>query len=223
MKKTFLKSGLLAIAGIALMAGSASAGMIYADSAYWYNPDGTLRAQSDGLLNGDLREDPDNALGAYDGDFLSLGLGGAAVFSFAYPFDSQASVVEVTWDNTGHHSEAANVYVWSQEDGLTFDQTYGQSGSNWEFVDAINNEPATPGSDTNTSTLSLTSANLNAASPFLYLAIVDTTLPSDFSAGAAIDGFDIGSVSANVPEPATMMLFGAGLAGLAGIGRRRKK
>jgi hypothetical protein len=36
-------------------------------------------------------------------------------------------------------------------------------------------------------------------------------------------GFNIGVDSAAVPEPATMLLFGTGIAGLAGVARRKKK
>lgn len=52
----------------------------------------------------------DNALGAPDGKFLSLGLGGAATFTFGTLFGAPGAVVEITNGSRAGHFETANIF-----------------------------------------------------------------------------------------------------------------
>ena len=143
------------------------------------------------------RTNPENALGEPDDLFLSLGEGGWIILEFDFPFTANAIVFETTYGNRENWLETADVFVAKEPE-------------DFEFVAEINN--LFPG----------TIINL-PNSTFNYLKIVDTTLLNDGHPG---DGFDLNSVAVAttpVPEPATMLLFGTGLAGLAGALRKRKK
>jgi hypothetical protein len=150
--------------------------------------------------NANPNEDPNrditsNALGSPDGNFLSLGLGGWAVFSFGTEFGNESAVIEITNGNRFGYVETANIYV----------STYfnGNDLTGFDLVESITNEFAT------------TEISLGAG-PFTYFAIEDT------SSGTGRDGFDIDAVVVNaVPEPTTMLLFSTGLLGLAAVSRRR--
>lgn len=55
--------------------------------------------------------DPDNLFDNNPDRFYSLGLGGSVQIDLDNPlyFDDEASVIEVTWNNTGNYPEAAEV------------------------------------------------------------------------------------------------------------------
>lgn len=90
-----------AVAAVMIAAGSGQAAVVYATNVDAYNP-GT------GVVG--ARGDTANALGAVDGKFLSLGLGGSAIFSFGTKFIAKGAVFEVTWGKISKHKEAADIY-----------------------------------------------------------------------------------------------------------------
>ena len=153
-------------------------------------------------ISGSDRSDPDNALGAPDGDFLSLGLGGVAAFDFGTSFDATAIVFEVTWGNRDSYPEYAKVFVGND---FTLDT------GDYEWVGTIQN-------NVDQNVIDLSSI---VGSPFRYVLVQDYTQESG---GIIGDGFDIDAVGvAPVPEPATIILLGTGLLGLAGASRKKFK
>lgn len=136
------------------------------------------------------------ALGEANNSFYSLGKGGYIIFSFDNDFGTDGSVFEITYGTRSSYVETANIFV-------------SYRGSDFEFATSVDNQ-STTGSF----------FSLPTVGPYDQLKIVDT---SSIKNG---DGFDIDAVSVNaapVPEPATMLLFGIGLAGLAGTQLRRRK
>jgi hypothetical protein len=165
-----------------------------------------------------FRANTDNALGAPDKDnaddrnFLSLGLGGFAIFDFGAEFAGTVEVVETTWGNRGGYKEFAE--VWVADSGFDFDAYVMGDGfpqDDFTFAGRIDNQDAQGYSAVDLDGLS--------DSPFRYVAILDQT-------GGNKDGFDVNAVgvspvSANpTPEPGTVVLLGMGLTGLY-IRRRR--
>lgn len=154
------------------------------------------------------RAESTRALGAADDRFLSLGLGGAAVFSFGQLFVGPASVTEVTLGSRPAHVEEVRVFV---------SETFVK-GTN-RFDETAFREV---GRITNASPLTA----LNFSGVFRYLALLDT---SPRQAGR--DGFDIDSISVvaaplpakltAVPVPASAPLLLAGVVVLAWMRRRR--
>jgi len=152
---------------------------------------------------GSDRQDIAHAIGAPDNDFLSIGIDGIAAFEFGLSFDITASVVEVTWGNRDNYPEYADVYV-----GNT---AFSLNTGDYSYVTQIQNNVAQ-------NTIDLTGI---LGSPFQYILVVDRT--AHVSGGISNgDGFDIDAVGVSpVPEPATMVLLGIGLVGLAGLGRKK--
>lgn len=95
-------TGLAAVAALSLglSAATSEAAVIYATSVDSYNQGAGVVAPRDNTAN---------ALGAADGSFLALGLGGDATFSFGQLFGSPSKVIEVTFGLRSNHIEKATV------------------------------------------------------------------------------------------------------------------
>lgn len=168
---------------------------------------------SEGAGVSEQRDNTDNALGANDADsidgvdFLSLGLEGYAVFDFDTSFNEIAIIYETTWGDTSNYYEAVEVYVSSTYDfdsGAEIDWT--SQTSDWIYVDLFTNING--------------EINIDLGDEvYKYLLLVDDSKAQ----GDSTDGFDVNAIGVTpVPEPATMLLFGAGMASLASIRRKRK-
>jgi hypothetical protein len=99
----------------AVFAGTATAGhatVYYAAEVVSYTP---------GVFESvwPYRDDPASALGAADGDFLSLGIGGEIVLSFGIGFHTGGLIYEETYYSRSNHKESADIYASS--DGVTWD------------------------------------------------------------------------------------------------------
>ena len=153
---TFLKSFVLAAALLAPAASNAAP--IYADSVVSYNK-GVFKKALAG------RDYPTAALGAEDGLFVSLGLGGSIVLSFAEPFRAIGKVFEVTYGNPRFQPESADVYVGN--------------GTTWTLVASIKNYLAT---------------TFAAKGKFTQIKIVDTTTHNSSFDGWDLDAVAVSPV-----------------------------
>jgi hypothetical protein len=200
----------LVIFGILGFAAMASADTLWATDVAW-EAGGRVKMNS-------FRANTDNALGSSDKDnagdknFLSLGLGGYAIFDFGAEFAETVEVVETTWGNRGGYKEFAE--VWVAGSGFDFDAYVTGEGfpeDDFVFAGQIDNQDAQGYSAVDLAGLS--------DSPFRYVAILDRT-------GGNKDGFDVNAVGVSpvqlnpTPEPGAFLLFGMGLAGLYAARRR---
>jgi hypothetical protein len=195
----------IAVAGALALTTAASAG------AATLNYATTIDAQRGFLKPSNIpdtpaRANPDNALGAPDGIFYSMGFGGTAVLGFGEAFYQDATVWEVTLQPGlgGDHDEAVDVFVGSSYLADSFDIT------SFTFVGTINNKLAQGGQ-----TLSF------SGGPFSYLALVDVT-EGMFPDSSSFDGFDLDAVGVSpVPLPAGGLLLLTAIGGLAAARRRK--
>ena len=183
----------------AVAAGAADAATLWATSVEY--------TQGSGIT--DLtRTNTANALGATDGSFLSLGIGGTAVFSFGQQFTAPVVIVEFNKSKSAtNYYEAVEVY------GLLLDGTS-------VFLTTVENIYAQ--AETGGYTIS-------GDYVFDKLLLVDIS-----EAGKNRDGFDIDSISvtayvasggetiAPVPLPAAGFLLAGGMVGLAALRRRNR-
>lgn len=179
---------LSAAAATALSAGAASAATIWATGVVWSGG-----GVSDGTPNASVRNDLDNALGAPDDAFLSLGVGGSATFTFGQPFTANGVIFEVTWGSRGGHVESADIYL----DGVYFT--------------GITNQGATQ--DSLPIHLSF------AGGPFTTLTITDTSSASGGRDGFDINAVGVSPI----PVPAAGLLLAGGLAALGAQRKLRRK
>ena len=213
-----MRTSTAAIAAAMMLAagGAANAATVYADTVYIQPGTGQNTGDSQ-------RFGPDNALGADDGDFYSLGREGGALFTFGGDILGPGMVVEVTFSCTsvtddgtcGHYPETAQLFgitgpidltglVTGSTGGVT---TYDLGSLSREHIADIPNGSAQGGFSFDT-----------GGKTYSGLFILDTS-PS--SSG---DGFDVAAVSATpapVPLPPAAALLFAGV-GALGLAKRRK-
>ena len=203
---------LLAAAALVLP-GAASAATVFATAVDWSN-DGTVGGAND-------RDDASNALGAPDGDFLTLGLTNAdgtnpgfAVFAFdGLTFgQSDATLWEITFNcrpNAGgacNMPEAVDVYYGT---GYAFGGGDFADLADFTLAGTIFNGDAQGG------------ASLIIPGTFTYIALVDSTL-ANFPGSSSGDGFEGNALGVNpAPVPGAALLFAPAIAGGL-IARRRK-
>lgn len=175
-------AGLAAVAALSMTA-AADAAIVYATGVTIDNVGTGAGAPG--------RNDPLDTLGAADGNFYSLGLGGAATFTFlpAAFFKGPLSVVEITFGNRAKHVEIVDIY--------------GIAGMTSTFLGTITN-----------STLV---SSLNFAGIFSALQLVDGSVGKKGRDGFDIDSVSV----AAVPLPAGGLLLLSGLAGIAALRRRK--
>ena len=96
-----------------------------------------------------------NALGAANGNFLSLGLGGSAVFSFGTNFGSPGAVFEITNGSRSQYVETADIFgsldglSWTKLASITnatLSNTFTFSGV-YAFLKVSDTSPAGAGRD----------------------------------------------------------------------------
>lgn len=187
------KSLLAAVAAAALIGSAAQATTLYATSVNWAN-NGTVGSSND-------RDNPLNSLGAPDGKFMSLGLGGKADFAFGQTFTGPGASYEITFGNRAGYVERAEVFA-----GI------GGSGGSFTKVGDIDNASA-------------------LGFVFDFTGIFDTLRLVDTSPNVSgRDGYDVDAVGVTmlpnpgttpVPLPASALLLGAGVAGLGALRRRK--
>ena len=193
MKKfTILLCAFFLTAGFSIK--NANASPVWATDAIWQAGDNATPGSSRGLL--------ENALYEPDDDFLSLGLGGYAIFDFGMEFASTAIIFETTWGSRDAHYEEAEVWVA----GADFDFDYWRDNLDQNMPDMF----SFAGVIDNQQEMSMIDLSVASDSPFRYIAIKDNTLDS------RKDGFDINAVGVEpVPEPSTVFLLSIGLIGTA--------
>ncbi|MGD1860298.1 MAG: PEP-CTERM sorting domain-containing protein [Leptolyngbyaceae cyanobacterium] len=188
-------------AGAVLLTGNAQAAQIYATEVVYYDINGTNVAES--------RQDLTNALGApqldsKNLDFLSLGMGGRAVFDFGQAFSGDVSLWETTWGNKssqGAYDEQVDIYYGNFATESVW-QELAHDLSQWVYAGEILNiaDGAYNTED------GATNAGSAPEGIFSHVLLVDKS-----EVKGNRDGFDVNAIAVNgvdpqaVPEPASAL------------------
>lgn len=181
MKVSHLITGMGVLVGTLLVvkATPATAASLYADRVI-------QPGNSDGLITEGSRYDPDNALGAPDGNFYSLPVQGEAIFSFGSLFTGEGTIFEITWGKKKSQKD------WDE----SVEISAGMDLDNWTLLDTIYN--------INDGAFTALGAKFGQDSgPYKYLKVVDTSV-NQKKDGFDIDAIAVKSAPESVPEPGTV-------------------
>lgn len=171
-------------------------------------------SQNSGIGTTNNRHLDKNALDGDTATFRSLGLGGAAVFSFDSAFSGTVTIWETTFGSCSrngsnqctHWPEAVDVYAgntWNKDFSILSDL----SSHGWTLLGELGNAQASGANG----------GSLQANGTFNFLLLIDKGLATS----SPKDGFDVAKVSVTaVPVPGAVWLFGSALVGMIGLGRR---
>lgn len=210
---------LTALASALIAAPSQAAGLTYAQRVEaiqfgtYRRDDGTYRRNTDNALlsydknatrvqGGQIRFNPESR------DFLSLGLGGKAIFSFGTDFTQEVRIWETTWgshNNQSAHDERVKIFVGNT---ASFDATdWVALGDVWNIRDQADRK------------VDGVQRRINDGRTYRYVKVVDIS-PSNTR---SLDGFDVNAIAVRaVPEPTTMSGLAIAAGGVFAMRRRRK-